>query len=71
MDVNPDDLLWYYEALADLFVTERPGDMASELQDTVERLLDLADRARGGELIEAPLGSARRAATTSPAATSR
>jgi hypothetical protein len=42
MDVNPDDLLWYYDALADLFVTERPGDMASELQDTVERLLDAA-----------------------------
>ena len=42
MDVDPEDLLWYHAALADLFVTERPGDMASELQDTVERLLDLA-----------------------------
>ena len=42
MDVDPEDLLWYFAALADLFVTERPGDMASELSDTVDRLLDLA-----------------------------
>ncbi len=44
MDVDPEDLLWYVAALADLFVTERPGDMASEFQDTVERLLDLASQ---------------------------
>ena len=44
MDVDPDDLLWYNAALADLFVTERPGDMASELHDTVEKLLELASR---------------------------
>ena len=42
MEVDPEDLLWYFAALADLFVTERPGDMASELQDCVERLLDLS-----------------------------
>jgi ATP-dependent exoDNAse (exonuclease V) beta subunit len=42
MEVDAHEILWYQEALADLFVTERPGDMASELQDTVERLLDLA-----------------------------
>jgi DNA helicase IV len=41
MDVDPEDLLWYNAALADLFVTERPGDMASELHDTVEKLLEL------------------------------
>lgn len=40
MEVNHEDLLWYLEALADLFTTERPGDMASELRDTVNRLLD-------------------------------
>ena len=44
MDVDADEILWYYEALADLFATERPGDMASELRDTVERLLDLASQ---------------------------
>jgi DNA helicase IV len=42
MDVNAEDLLWYLAALADLFVTERPGDMASELQDTITRLLTMA-----------------------------
>jgi (p)ppGpp synthase/HD superfamily hydrolase len=42
MSVDSDDLLWYVAELADLFNTERPGDMAFELQDTVERLLDLA-----------------------------
>jgi hypothetical protein len=42
MEVDPEDILWYQEALADLFVTERPGDMACELQDTVDRLLELA-----------------------------
>ena len=42
MEVDPDDLLWYMTALADLFTTERPGDMAAELNETVERLLDLA-----------------------------
>jgi hypothetical protein len=41
MDVDPDDLLWYFEALADLFAVERPGDMAFELKDTVDRLLEL------------------------------
>lgn len=44
MEVQSEDVLWYFEALADLFVTERPGDMASELQDTVERLLDFASQ---------------------------
>ena len=42
MEVDSEDLLWYFATLADFFVTERPGDMASELKDTVERLLDLA-----------------------------
>jgi (p)ppGpp synthase/HD superfamily hydrolase len=42
MNVDPEDLLWYQEGLADLFVTERPGDMASELQVAVNRLLELA-----------------------------
>ncbi|WP_354699062.1 DNA helicase [Paraconexibacter sp. AEG42_29] len=42
MEVDSEDLLWYFAALADLFTTERPGDMASELGDTVARLLDLA-----------------------------
>ena len=42
MEVDADDLLWYEAALADLFATERPGDMASELQDTVRRLLEIA-----------------------------
>ncbi|MEN3284722.1 MAG: hypothetical protein V7607_5862 [Solirubrobacteraceae bacterium] len=44
MDVDPEDLLWYNAALADLFVTERPGDMASELQDTVDKLLELVSQ---------------------------
>jgi hypothetical protein len=44
MGVDPEELLWYVSALADLFTTERPGDMASEFQDTVERLLDLASQ---------------------------
>jgi DNA helicase IV len=44
MDVDPEDVLWYFLALSDLFVTERPGDMASELRDTVERLLDLVSQ---------------------------
>jgi len=44
MGVEAEDLLWYTAGLADLFVTERPGDMASELQDTVERLLDLTSQ---------------------------
>jgi (p)ppGpp synthase/HD superfamily hydrolase len=42
MDVEADDLLWYMSELADLFAAERPGDMASELQGTVEQLLDAA-----------------------------
>ncbi|WP_156027719.1 HD domain-containing protein [Candidatus Solirubrobacter pratensis] len=42
MAVDPEDILWYQEELADLFVAERPGDMASELQDAVDRLLELA-----------------------------
>jgi hypothetical protein len=42
VDVDPDELLWYLSALADLFATERPGDLPSELLDTVDRLLDLA-----------------------------
>jgi len=42
MSVDSDDLLWYVVELADLFTTERPGDMAFELKDVVERLLDLA-----------------------------
>jgi hypothetical protein len=41
MDVEADDLLWYVSELADLFVTERPGDMAWELRRTVDDLLDL------------------------------
>jgi hypothetical protein len=57
MSVDPEDLLWYFSALADLFVTERPGDMASELRDTVEILVDLASQP--GDY----------AATTKPAAT--
>lgn len=44
MEVDRDELLWYTAALADLFVTERPGDMAFEFSDTVERLLDLVTR---------------------------
>jgi (p)ppGpp synthase/HD superfamily hydrolase len=42
MDVQAEDLLWYVSELADLFVTERPGDMAWELRRTVDDLLDLA-----------------------------
>lgn len=42
MEVDSEDLLWYFAELADLFTTERPGDMASELGDVVARLLDLA-----------------------------
>ncbi len=56
--VDPEDLLWYFAALADLFVTERPGDMASDLQDTVETLLELASAPDVGQR-----------GTTSPAAT--
>jgi hypothetical protein len=41
MDVDPEVALWYQQELADLFQTERPGDMASELNDTVDRLLDV------------------------------
>jgi hypothetical protein len=44
MEVDPEDLLWYYAALADLFVTERPGDLASEFQHTVETLLEIASQ---------------------------
>lgn len=42
MHVDPEDLLWYVAELADLFTTQRPGDMASELRDTVNRLMELA-----------------------------
>jgi hypothetical protein len=42
MAVDPNDLLWYQAALADLFANERPGDMADELRETVDTLLDLA-----------------------------
>jgi (p)ppGpp synthase/HD superfamily hydrolase len=48
MKVDPEDLLWYRSALADLFVTERPGDMASEFQKTVEELLDLVSQPEAG-----------------------
>ena len=41
MDVEEADILWYQEALADLFVTESPGDLAEELRTTVNTLLDL------------------------------
>ncbi|OAI38794.1 hypothetical protein AYO39_03475, partial [Actinobacteria bacterium SCGC AG-212-D09] len=41
MNVDHNEVCWYQSELADLFVTERPGDMASELRDTVERLLEL------------------------------
>jgi DNA helicase IV len=41
MDVDSEDLLWYQQQLADLFVTERPGDLAWELRDTVEKLIDM------------------------------
>lgn len=54
MNVNQDDLLWYVDALADLFATERPGDMAWELKDTVDRLLELAsdpDRELSGSAV--------------------
>ena len=44
MRVDSDDLLWYVTSLADLFATERPGDMAFELKDTVARLMALASR---------------------------
>lgn len=40
MVVDPENLFWYLQALADLFAVERPGDMASELRDTVDRLLE-------------------------------
>jgi len=42
MDVQAEDLLWYVSELADLFVTERPGDLAWELRRAVDDLLDLA-----------------------------
>jgi hypothetical protein len=42
MNVEAEDLLWYMAELADLFTAERPGDMAFELQGTVEQLLDVA-----------------------------
>ena len=61
MGVDPDELLWYVSELADLFVTERPGDMAWEFQRTVETLLDLASAPDGDQEFE----------TTTPAATSR
>jgi len=42
MQIDPEDLLWYFAALADLFTTERPGDMAADFGEAVERLLDLS-----------------------------
>jgi DNA helicase IV len=44
MEVDAEDVLWYVAELADLFTTERPGDMAAEFGNTVERLLDLASQ---------------------------
>lgn len=44
MAVDGEDILWYFAELADLFDTERPGDMAFELTDTVDRLLELASQ---------------------------
>jgi DNA helicase IV len=61
MGVDADQLLEYFADLADLFVAERPGDMASEFQRTVEALLDA---------VSAP-GDAQPEDATSPAATSR
>ena len=42
MGVEPDDLLWYVDSLAELFNSERPGDMAGELRATVDQLLEAA-----------------------------
>lgn len=41
MEVDPDDLLWYVESVADLFAGERPTQMGTELRQTVEELLEL------------------------------
>jgi hypothetical protein len=58
MGVKPDDILWYFDALADLFASERPGDMADELRATVDQMLE-------GATADSP------ESTTSPAATKR
>jgi len=42
MEVEADEILWYFDALADLFGSERPGDMADELRATVDQLLEAA-----------------------------
>lgn len=41
MEVDPDDLLWYVESVADLFAGERPTQMGTELRRTVDELLEL------------------------------
>lgn len=63
MDVESEDLLWYVSGLADLFATERPGDMAFELKDTVGRLMELVSRPPADQLPGAE--------EATPAATSR
>jgi hypothetical protein len=46
MEIEPVDLLWYFDELVDLFVRDHPGAMASELTRQVENLHILADRDR-------------------------
>jgi hypothetical protein len=60
MGVDPEDLLWYQQELADLFVVERPGDLAWELRATVDRLLEVVsspDTDEDAERDLAPLGA--------------
>ena len=41
MQVDRDELLWYFQELADFFVSERPGHMAAELARVVDELLEM------------------------------
>jgi (p)ppGpp synthase/HD superfamily hydrolase len=38
---QPDEVVWYYDALSEVFTRRRPGPMASELRRTVEQMRGL------------------------------